>query len=186
MFRGAAMIKAVLAVAMSALATVALAQGHQPYAGMQQRPVKALSEQQVADLRAGRGMGLALPAELNGYPGPLHVLENADALALSDEQRNRTEALFAAMKAEAVPVGERLIEQETKLDGLFARRDITPANLTTATEEIGATQALLRATHLKYHLVMMEVLTPAQVERYQTLRGYGAKGEGSQHHQQHR
>lgn len=44
--------------------------GHTPYAGFQQRPVKALSEQQVADLRAGRGMGYVLAAELNGYPGP--------------------------------------------------------------------------------------------------------------------
>jgi hypothetical protein len=38
--------------------------------GMQSRPIKALSDQQVSDLRAGRGMGLALAAELNGYPGP--------------------------------------------------------------------------------------------------------------------
>jgi hypothetical protein len=31
-----------------------------PYAGMQSRTVKALSEQQVADLNAGRGMGMAV------------------------------------------------------------------------------------------------------------------------------
>jgi hypothetical protein len=46
------------------------AQSAQPYSGMQSRPIKALSDQTVADLRAGRGMGLALAAELNGYPGP--------------------------------------------------------------------------------------------------------------------
>jgi hypothetical protein len=51
-----------------------------PYSGMQTRSIKALSEQQVADLTAGRGMGLALAAELNGYPGPFHVLELADKL----------------------------------------------------------------------------------------------------------
>jgi hypothetical protein len=34
--------------------------GASPYAGMQHRAVKALSEQKIADLRAGRGMGLAL------------------------------------------------------------------------------------------------------------------------------
>ena len=73
-------------------------------------------------------MGLALPAELNGYPGPSHVLENADALGLSADQRDRTKGLFDTMKAEAVPVGERLIEQETKLDRLFADREITSAN----------------------------------------------------------
>jgi hypothetical protein len=33
-----------------------------PYAGMQARPIKALSEQQVVDLVAGRGMGLTLAA----------------------------------------------------------------------------------------------------------------------------
>jgi Spy/CpxP family protein refolding chaperone len=139
--------------------------------------VKALSEQQIADLKAGRGMGLALPAELNGYPGPSHVLENADALGLSAEQRDRTKGLFDAMKAEAVPAGERLIEQEAKLDRMFADREITPASLNAATEEIGMTQARLRQTHLKYHLAMMDVLSPAQVERYRELRGYGVSAD---------
>ena len=51
------------------------------------------------------------------------------------------------MKAEAIPLGERLIEQETRLDGLFANREITPASLQTVTAEIGATQARLREAH---------------------------------------
>ncbi len=55
--------------------------GHSsPYVGMEKRAVKALSEQQVADLRAGGGMSPALPAELNGHPGPLHVLKLGDKL----------------------------------------------------------------------------------------------------------
>ena len=166
---------------MTAVSSVAFGQGHHPYAGLEQRTVKALSEQQIADLRAGRGMGLALPAELNGYPGPSHVLENADALGLSAEQREHTKGLFEAMKAEAVPVGERLIEQEAKLDRLFADREITPANLNAATEEIGMTQVRLRQTHLKFHLAMMDVLSPAQVERYRELRGYGMKADQLHH-----
>jgi Spy/CpxP family protein refolding chaperone len=165
-------------------AGMASAQTHQPYAGMQQRPVKALSEQQIADLRAGRGMGLALPAELNGYPGPMHVLEHADALGLTPPQQERTRWLIDAMRAEAIPVGERLIEQETKLDRLFANREITPAALTAATAEIGATQARLREAHLKYHLAMMDVLTPEQVVEYRRLRGY-ASSQPSQHHKRH-
>src|SRR5215218_9606912 len=78
-----------------------------PYTGFEQRPIKALSDQQIADLRAGRGMGLALPAEVNGYPGPLHVMEMADALALTEDQKTHTETLFEAMKAETVPLGEQ-------------------------------------------------------------------------------
>lgn len=84
------MTKTAFAILLLALVSTAQAQHQQPYAGMEQRQVKALSEQQVADLKAGRGMGLAPAAELNGYPGPMHVLEHASALALTAEQRDRT------------------------------------------------------------------------------------------------
>ena len=100
-----------------------------PYAGMQQRRIKALSDQQVGDLQAGRGMGLALAAELNGYPGPMHVLELADALKLSDEQRSRTRGLIEAMKEETIPIGEKLIAEETVLDRLFAEQRVTRGTL---------------------------------------------------------
>jgi hypothetical protein len=54
----------------------------QPYAGIQNRPIKTLSDQQIADLNAGRGMGLALAAELNGYPGPVHAIDIPNSWAL--------------------------------------------------------------------------------------------------------
>ena len=149
-----------------------------PYAGLDRRDVKALSDEQIADLRAGRGMGLALAAELNGYPGPLHVLEHADALALSPEQRTRVQALFDAMKAEAVPLGERLIAEEAGLDRLFADRTVTADSLDRATAGIGRTQAALRAAHLRYHLATTDVLTPAQIGRYAELRGYAGGSRG--------
>ena len=100
-----------------------------PYAGMQTRAIKALSEQQVSDLNAGHGMGLALAAELNGYPGPSHVLELADKLELSSDQRTRVQSLFDAMKAEAVPLGAKLLDQEAALDQQFANHSITPETL---------------------------------------------------------
>jgi Spy/CpxP family protein refolding chaperone len=178
------MMRTFVVLVMLVPAGFALAQSHQPYAGMEQRSVKALSEQQMADLRAARGMGLALPAELNGYPGPMHVLEHADALGLTPQQQERTRALIDAMRAEAIPVGERLIEQETRLDRLFANREITPAALTAATADIGATQGMLRETHLKYHLAMMDVLTPEQVADYRRLRGYASPAR-MKHHKQH-
>jgi hypothetical protein len=147
-----------------------------PYAGMQKRLVKALSDQQIADLKAGRGMSLALAAELNGYPGPLHVLEMTDALGLSDNQLTRTKALFEAMKAETIPIGERIIADETAFDRLFAERTVTPASLETATSRIGADQTELRTAHLRYHLAMVDVLSPEQIVRYAKLRGYAEPG----------
>jgi Spy/CpxP family protein refolding chaperone len=140
---------------------------------LQTRPIKALSAEQVADLKAGRGMGLALPAELNGYPGPRHLLDLAGQLGLSPSQRDALQAMFDAMKAETVPIGERLIEQEAELDGLFSRRQATAKTVAAATAAIGETQAKLRNAHLKYHLATVALLQPDQIERYQQLRGYG-------------
>ncbi|MCW5735873.1 MAG: hypothetical protein KIS73_17210 [Enhydrobacter sp.] len=147
---------------------------------MQTRPIKALSEQQIADLRAGRGMGLALPAELNGYPGPSHLLELAEPIGLTDRQRQAVRELFDAMKAETIAIGEQLIAEEAELDALFARREATGERITALTAAIGSTQARLRAAHLRYHLSTLGLLRPAQVERYAELRGYG--GGGGHHH----
>ncbi|MEP6565108.1 MAG: periplasmic heavy metal sensor [Mesorhizobium sp.] len=152
-----------------------------PYAGMERRVVKALSDQDIADLKAGRGMGLARAAELNGYPGPSHVLELADALHLSNDQSSRTKALLDAMKTETIPLGERLLGEEIALDRLFADRTVTPALLDAAATRIGAAQGALRAAHLRYHLAMIEVLNPDQIARYAQLRGY-AKGTTHEGH----
>src|SRR6267154_5854467 len=162
------------------------AQSQQPYAGLETRPIKALSEQQIADLRAGRGMGLALAAELNGYPGPSHLLELADKIDLSDTQRNGARSMFEAMKAETTPIGERLIAQEAALDKLFADHAITPETLSAATAEIGVTQAKLRAAHLKYHLSTVAILEPSQIQQYSTLREYDPGAEEYHHHHHYR
>jgi hypothetical protein len=149
---------------------------------MQHRPIKALSDQQVEDLKSGRGMGLALAAELNGYPGPLHLLELADQIALSPTQRASIRALFEAMKAEAVALGEKLIAQEAGLDRQFADRSVTPDSLRSATGAIGATQAELRHAHLKYHLSAAAIVSPEQTRRYLELRGYAEGSHANRHH----
>jgi hypothetical protein len=165
-------IAAVTVIAFSSLAAAQHQHGPAPYTGLQQRAIKALSEQQISDLRAGRGMGLALAAELNGYPGPLHVLELADQLGLSDEQRDRVRQLYDSMKAEAVPVGEALIAHESELDQAFAKQSISAATLASLTAQIGETQGRLRAIHLKYHLTTAGLLSIHQRHRYAELRGY--------------
>jgi Spy/CpxP family protein refolding chaperone len=153
-----------------------------PYAGLQTREVKALSDQQITDLREGRGMGYALAAELNGYPGPLHALELSDKLALTAGQRAATEKLFAAMKAETKPLGEELIAGEKHLDKLFATRAIETGSLEAATRGIADVQGRLRAAHLRYHLAMMDVMTPHQIAMYAQLRGYAGLGKSGGHH----
>jgi hypothetical protein len=172
-------------VVASVILAVASAHAQTPYAGMQTRTIKALSEQQVGDLRAARGMGLALAAELNGYPGPAHVLELADKLELSAAQRSEVQRLFDSMKAEAMPLGIRLIEQEADLDRQFAGRTVTPESLKAATAAVASTQGILRETHLKYHLSTAALLNPAQMVKYAELRGYSGDGAAGGHRHRH-
>jgi len=154
-----------------------------PYAGLEQRDIRALSAQQVDDLLHGRGMALALAAELNGWPGPAHVLEHADALHLSPAQRSATEALMAAHQARAIALGQQIVEAERALDRAFRDRTITPTTLDEQTARIGALQAALRAEHLRTHLEQTALLHAPQVARYDALRGYagGAAAPGHQH-----
>jgi len=155
-----------------------------PYAGLQDRDIKSLSPEQIEQYRTGEGMGLALPAELNDYPGPKHVLEMAADLELSAEQRTAVQAAFDSMHAEAVRLGEAVVERERRLDALFAGSTVAPEALRASLDEIGRLQAELRYAHLAAHVETQRVLTPEQIERYGHLRGYG-DGEHSHGHHGH-
>ncbi|PWS39119.1 hypothetical protein DFH01_07730 [Falsiroseomonas bella] len=146
-----------------------------PYAGLQGRAIKSLSEEQVADLLAGRGMGLALAAELNGYPGPAHVLEHAEALGLTPAQRATAEALHARMAEEARILGARIVALEQELDALFAGGAADTGRLAALTAEIGALNGRLREVHLATHIGMREALDATQRAAYARLRGYAAQ-----------
>jgi Spy/CpxP family protein refolding chaperone len=170
-----------------ALAPHVHANAPSPYAGQQSREIKSLSSAEQADLLAGKGMGLAKAAELNGYPGPAHVLELAADLGLSAEQRQRTQAVWQAMDARARTLGQQVVDAERELDALFASGQITRERLASQLDRIGALQAELRAVHLEAHLEQARILTPEQTGRYAALRGYagtraGHGDHGSGHH----
>lgn len=166
------MKRALTCAALAALCGVCNAAA--PYAGQQTRPIKALSQQEVAEIQEGKGMGLAKAAELNGYPGPLHVIENAEALALSDAQLLRSQEIFDAMKARAIEVGEELLQAERDLDGMFREHRTEREPMAAALRRIGELQAQLRGIHLQAHVDQVALLDDAQLERYSELRGYAS------------
>jgi Spy/CpxP family protein refolding chaperone len=153
-----------------------------PYAGQEARTIKALSDDDIAALRKGEGMGMAKAAELNGYPGPVHVLALAAQLGLTETQQRDVRAIFERMSAAAKPLGGELIAQEQALDQLFARDEITPDRLAAATAAIAGLQGRLRAVHLSAHLETRALLNPEQIARYQQLRGYGDTPAPEDHH----
>lgn len=169
------MIARLLVLTAALLATTASAQTppSAPYAGQQERAVKALSPEETRDLLEGRGMGLAKAAELNGYPGPLHVLELANELRLTPTQRATTEALYQRMLGEAKRLGAAVLAAEQELDRRFANRHIDASSLAGATQSVAVLQGQLRAIHLAAHLEQTALLTPAQIAEYRNRRGYG-------------
>jgi hypothetical protein len=143
-----------------------------PYAEQIQTSVRGLSEAEIADLRNGRGMGLARPAEINGYPGPRHVLDLAGELSLTDAQRSAVQALFEQMQAEAVPLGEEILRQYAVLEQSFRDGHASMEDVVARTGQLGEIEGRLRATHLRYHLLTRPLLTDEQNVAYSRLRGY--------------
>ena len=164
---------------------IAVAQ-HSPYTGQQSREIKSLSPDEIKQYLAGAGMGYAKPAELNGYPGPMHVLDLADALALTASQRETIGNLMKTHKSEARSIGERVIREERELEKLFRQGNADPAVLKNQVGKAALIQGEYRLSHLETHRQMHALLTPIQIERYNELRGYNAiTHEGSGHHSSH-
>ena len=152
-----------------------------PYVGQETREIKALSPEEINSYLSGDGMGFAKAAELNHYPGPKHILQLADQLQLSEEQRRRTQAIFEDMNSKAVNFGKQLVEKEQLLDSRFVAANISDAELGQLVTEISVLQGKIRAAHLQAHLAERVVLTADQLIRYDALRGY----QGSVTHGQH-
>ena len=143
-----------------------------PYAGMQNRAIKSLSDNDIKELRRGGGWGLALAAELNGMPGPAHMLELKEQIALNQDQVTKTQALLDDMRKAAIPTGERLIAAELALENAFAKGAVEEASLRRLLAEAESVRTELRFIHLSQHYKTVQFLKPEQIKRYNILRGY--------------
>lgn len=82
------------------------------------------------------------------------------------------------MKRQAIPLGEKLIQDEAELDKAFATETATPDMIADLTRRIAASQAALRAAHLVFHLSTKDLLSSGQLQRYAELRGYMSRAHG--------
>ena len=142
------------------------------YIGQERREIKSLSKSDIEELENGSGWGLAKAAELNGVPGPAHLLEMKTEIGLSQDQIGRIEILYQEMKRQAISLGSELIEYERELNTHFANRTITEELLRQLLEEIAQVQKQLRFAHLSTHLKTPDILTVEQIDLYNKLRGY--------------
>ena len=140
------------------------------------RAVKSLSPEDISELRRGGGWGLAKAAELNGMPGPVHLLELKDQIPLTPEQVVTVTAIYERMRAEAIVEGERFIAGERALEEAFRAGKVSEESLRGMLHDIGQSRARLRFVHLVAHLATPALLTDEQIARYDRLRGYGHRG----------
>jgi len=159
------------AVSAAAPALAQEAHGH-IHAGQESRAIASLSDEEVSAFREGAGMGFALIAELNHYPGPKHVLELADSLALDPGTIEKVREVFDGMQAEAIRLGNLYLENEAAFDRSFAERDVDPEGVGEWARQSAFVLAELRATHLNAHLAVRELIGEDAVTRYDRLRGY--------------
>lgn len=154
-----------------------------PYRDQQSTEVKGLSDAEVAELRDGKGMGLARAAELNGYPGPRHVLDAVAAhqLHAGPEQVRLVEQIFEEMAGKARWLGEQIVAEEGALEAAFRAGSIETSDLGRRVARIAALRGDLRAVHLAAHVQTRAVLTPAQIARYNEVRGYQPGGAAPPH-----
>ncbi len=144
------------------------------YAGQEAQEIKSLSPDDLVELRRGGGWGLAKAAELNGMPGPAHLLELKDEIPLDPDQVTLITELFQTMKAQAIVQGEKMIGLERQLEELFKRGTITDAELRSSLAAIAETRRELRYIHLATHLKTPTILSADQIKTYNALRGYSA------------
>lgn len=142
------------------------------YAGEEKRKIKSLSAADIEELQNGSGWGLAKAAELNGMPGPLHLLEMKAEINLNSTQIQAIEQIYSKMKQQAVPLGLELIELEKELNDYFAKQTITDVLLRQILKKISQVHNQLRYVHLSAHLETPTILEPDQIALYNKLRGY--------------
>ena len=142
------------------------------YAGQEQRRIKSLSNDDIRELENGGGWGLAKAAELNGVPGPIHILEMENKIHLSNEQKQAVTQLYEEMRAEAIPLGKQLIQLEDALNEAFSSGSINAEKLESSIKDIESVRAKLRLVHLSAHLKTPDILSKHQIVMYNQLRGY--------------
>ena len=174
-------MKFILIAALIVGAGSAVASTQSPYAGEELTDIKSLNPVEISGLLQGKGMGFAKTAELNQYPGPLHVLELAEQLHLSTKQIDQTNAIFKKMHEKAIRLEVQLVDYERELDKLFSSDQISNTKLDGLLLKIGETRAKLRGAHLHAHLEMKKVLSNHQVKMYDNLRGYSNERKSHKH-----
>ncbi len=118
----------------------------------------------------GDGNGMAAYAELNGFPGPKHVLDLAEKLGLTPRQKADVRTVYEEMRTRARAIGKMIVKIEEELHYAFNSGMLKGESVEEDAESIGKMRGTLRGVHLAAHVKTKEFLTKKQIETYVALR----------------
>ena len=121
-------------------------------------------------LEKSEGAGMASYADINGYPGPKHVLEMQETLKLTDDQIKDISAIIDEMSENARATGEMIIAKERELESSFRLGKAGESYTKQLATEIGSLRGALRSVHLNAHIQAKSVLTKEQIATYMAIR----------------
>ena len=116
------------------------------------------------------GMNQASFAEMNGYPGPKYVLDLADKLNLTAEQRKSVQESYTEMITRAKELGKQIVGIEKELNDAFAQGFVNQKSVGNDAEEIGRLRGRLRAIYLVAFMKTKAALNESQIALYRKLR----------------
>jgi len=151
------------------------------YVSLLDSEIRGLDQDTIEGYLTGKGLGQALPAELNGYPGPRHTIDMAEDLELTEEQLAQVQALFDDMQSAVIPLGEKYLESVAELELTFREGTITDEYLQSQLEKITGIEEQMRYVHLSTHLATIDILSHDQIMQYNMMRGYGDGMDHEQH-----
>lgn len=145
------------------------------YIGQENEIIKSLSSEDIESLETGTGDAfgsMAKLAELNGYPGPRHILDLGKELGLTTVEKEYIIIIYNDMKREALISGQEILQIEKTANELFANKSISDSELQRLIIKSAENYGKLRYIHLTTHLKIMDILSQEQIILYNTLHDY--------------
>ena len=121
-------------------------------------------------LLRGEEMGQGTVAEVNGYPEPKRVLDAAEKLQLSDQQKKAITRIYQEAETRAKELSQSIIRLEEELNKAFQDQLVIEKSVRDDAEQIGRLRGRLRGVHLVAHLKTRAVLTEKQIAAYASLQ----------------
>jgi hypothetical protein len=124
--------------------------------------IPGIAAADIPALLDGRDAGLARVAESAGLPDPAEAIAASATLGLSAEQLETIRSIDSIAVDDARRLGRALIEQEARLDSIFAAGDPRDWNVRPVVLEVGRLSTELRYVHLRAHMRVWEILSDEQ------------------------